>query len=517
MWHERNGTRIHLPRRSCAFAFIAFSLPALLAPAADIPYKVPIGEQGSHRQSGRDYIRSERFGNSEDSMEVNVVVDRQGNVESVHALNGHSELFPKVEALEKQSKYQPFLLNGKPVRAVIHEVISIVPPERWSPQHQQFPLVQNWTSVRAKLVRRSCEPCFSYSVEVRGNGQVLFNGSSSAMTPGRHYGWIGPESVKELLAEFRRSDYFSLQSTYVAPITDSQGALTSIEFDGRRKAVDDYVGILVGAPDVLELLEKRFDQIAGTDKWVKGNDHTVRALQAEHWNLEARNDNNEWLFRNAFERGPGELVDYLLDQPHLPQSILSCGLESEAGRGDLARARHLLRMGANPNDSPCGTNGTTVLMRAVESDRADVVREVLGRHPDVNTKDRQGEAALALYLRRTSLRQHDGAILSLLLSAGADPNARGWTGETPLFAACFQPIGIIQTLLKAGVDLNARDRDGRTPIMACDDERGMQALVDLGAEVQTAIEYARKHQQSEKAAFLRRASARRNHKAISRL
>ena len=62
------------------------------------------------------------------------------------------------------------------------------------------------------------------------------------------------------------------------------------------------------------------------------------------------------------------------------------------------------------------------------------------------------------------------SILSLLLKAGASPNAfgvcgQGWTGETALHAAVlYGPLKSIVALIDAGANVNARDSSGRCPL-----------------------------------------------------
>ncbi len=88
----------------------------------------------------------------------------------------------------------------------------------------------------------------------------------------------------------------------------------------------------------------------------------------------------------------------------------------------------------------------------------------------------------------------DPAIITLLIDAGADPNARvgagvlldAGPGFTPLHtAATNNPIpGIIDALVAAGADVNARDSEGSTPLhMAWTNERTVvEALLQAGAD-----------------------------------
>lgn len=135
------------------------------------------------------------------------------------------------------------------------------------------------------------------------------------LTPGRHRGQISEQAVRDLVTAFRTADYFSLKDGYTYPITDNEKFRTWIEFDGRRKSVTDYVGILVGLPEVVKQLEGSFDDIAGTEKWVKGNRQTAPSLVAEGWDFRTDTEQNRQLFANAVIHGPAELIALCLGQP----------------------------------------------------------------------------------------------------------------------------------------------------------------------------------------------------------
>ena len=68
----------------------------------------------------------------------------------------------------------------------------------------------------------------------------------------------------------------------------------------------------------------------------------------------------------------------------------------------------------------------TVLMSAVQSGDPKMVQQILNAHPDVNAQDAVGNAALA-YVSRSE------EIIRLLISAGANVNARNSQGQTPIF------------------------------------------------------------------------------------
>ena len=79
--------------------------------------------------------------------------------------------------------------------------------------------------------------------------------------------------------------------------------------------------------------------------------------------------------------------------------------------------------------------------------------------------------------------------VSTCLESGASPDARDWTGSTPLHHAILMrsELPVVETLLDAGADVNARSNTGETPLHLAatfsDDLAVVRALLAAGADV----------------------------------
>jgi ankyrin repeat protein/Tfp pilus assembly protein PilF len=184
-----------------------------------------------------------------------------------------------------------------------------------------------------------------------------------------------------------------------------------------------------------------------------------------------------------------------------------------AQEGDAANAAALIKSGADPNyivKSPHRPGrieeDITALTLAVQRDNAAVVRVLLTAGADVKNKSLLRTAAGAPYLadgdvpknelprltsevlqllldKGLSAKSPDGdsALLvaksiervKLLLAGGANPNAKGAYGSTPLLAAADRGNSqSVDALLSAGADVNAQDDEGDTPLLkALDPDR----------------------------------------------
>ena len=194
---------------------------------------------------------------------------------------------------------------------------------------------------------------------------------------------------------------------------------------------------------------------------------------------------------------PIEIVRLLLDkgarvnQPGAYRTPLMLAVD----RDHIETVKLLLAKGADVNAL---VNQNTALAIAVKANNAAVVRLLLAAGADARAKDLLYFAASApwgvtdedtnRYPERTSeilqllldkganAKSPDGDSalmdvnslekLKLLLARGANPNARGSDGSTPLIAAADRGNNeIVEALLSAGADVNAQDGKGNTALI----------------------------------------------------
>lgn len=124
-----------------------------------------------------------------------------------------------------------------------------------------------YQDVTITLERTVCfGACPDYLVTIHGDGTVEYEGRNFVAVQGIQTAHISDESVKRLVDEFYRAGFFSLQDRYEQSVTDLPSQTTSITIDGKTKTVYRY-GF---EPQRLAELEDRIDEVAGTEKWVKG-------------------------------------------------------------------------------------------------------------------------------------------------------------------------------------------------------------------------------------------------------
>ncbi|HWR57424.1 MAG TPA: DUF6438 domain-containing protein [Thermodesulfovibrionales bacterium] len=113
--------------------------------------------------------------------------------------------------------------------------------------------------------------CPAYKLTVYGNGTVEYEGKDHVKTMGRQTYAISREKVKELIYQFKRVNYFSLNDSYEKiDRTDFPYAITSIRINGKSKTIRHYRGDNT-APRELAALERKIDEIAGSARWIKGD------------------------------------------------------------------------------------------------------------------------------------------------------------------------------------------------------------------------------------------------------
>jgi hypothetical protein len=136
------------------------------------------------------------------------------------------------------------------------------------------------------LSRGACYgTCPIYTVTIKGDGTftlvgIKFSVSHDTSSPRQEVkgqGNISQEQLRDLVAEFERLNYFSLDGKYTTQgsdcpsySTDASTAITSIQINGRSKSVSHYLGC--SGTDTLHSLsdlESRIDKVANTEQWLK--------------------------------------------------------------------------------------------------------------------------------------------------------------------------------------------------------------------------------------------------------
>ena len=136
-----------------------------------------------------------------------------------------------------------------------------------------FPAVKDWKTLVITLTRTSCfGKCPDYTVEIHGDGTVIFNGRRNVVHTGEYRARISRAAVRTLVDKFRTADYFALNDAYRARATDMPTYTTSIAYDGRQKHVQDYGGQIIGAPFAVNEIENAIDETANTAQWIKAPD-----------------------------------------------------------------------------------------------------------------------------------------------------------------------------------------------------------------------------------------------------
>jgi len=149
-------------------------------------------------------------------------------------------------------------------------------------------------------------------------------------------------------------------------------------------------------------------------------------------------------------------------------------------RGDLEALKKLL---GNPPDFPnCrGPRGVgeIILEYAIYWSPLPFIRTLLELGANPNYGDHAGFPSLIAAL--STERKDKGAIVEMLLSFGADIQQRGVNGYTPLhYAAALNDVKLVHLLLSRGADPNARtDVDDYTTPLEEAEQRGHREAVQI--------------------------------------
>jgi ankyrin repeat protein len=97
----------------------------------------------------------------------------------------------------------------------------------------------------------------------------------------------------------------------------------------------------------------------------------------------------------------------------------------------------------------------------IESGNIELVKYLVEKGIDINTKDNYGETALI-----KSYENDNFDILKYLIEKGLDINTKNYKGYNPLLISCMWPyFELIENLIKEyKADIHVTDNDGNTPL-----------------------------------------------------
>lgn len=485
-------------------------------------------------------------------LHLTLTVSTAGDVVDAVADGDHKLLgfWPELKAEVLRWKFRPFEENGRVVTAKVEEYIDLVPPERLPWFHRAAPLLRPDSNVVITLGRTGCfGTCPSYTLSI-SPGRIEFEGRAFVVASGKHIDTPNRQEVQQLAKRFIDADFYSMDSSYTAAVTDNPTYTLSISIDGQLKKVVDYVGEWVGMPAVITELEDQVDELAHSNLWIEGDKGLVGALKAENFNFDSFEA--QAMLKDSANRGRIDtVVDFLREgvpvkplpgaqtnETHIFPPIEGAGwleaacthddvlrvfidagaskndmddknlaLAGAARSGNVKAARLLIAYGANPGadlSKLAVTEGRgrlgSPLVYAAESGNPDMVREILSHHPNVETRDREGKTAI-FAAGEYRYDDRDGArveCVRLLAQAGANVNARDNGGNTPLHETFLTEVD--EELLGLGANVNARNNNGETPIFTAVNDEAIPLFVEHGADLairnnkgQTVIEAAKEH------------------------
>lgn len=151
---------------------------------------------------------------------------------------------------------------------------------------------------------------------------------------------------------------------------------------------------------------------------------------------------------------------------------------------DIKKVEELLRAGCNANEMK---DGLTPLYIATRFGRTEIVQLLCKYKARVNQMSCVNESARWTPLHTAAAYNSDNFIIDILLNAGADINARGEVGITPLIlASVINKTYTLELLCFHDADINQADCDGRTPLhvaSAKGHDHVVTILLNAGADI----------------------------------
>jgi len=132
------------------------------------------------------------------------------------------------------------------------------------------PVPTDIANVYITMERQGCQDqCPVYTIRIYGTGFAVFEGVEFVKRIGGAQTSVSEEKLKQLISEFQKIDFFSLEDNYEEQaVAGAPTVVTSITIDGQTKTVTHYHGD-TSAPEQLTKLEDKIDEILNIDQLIK--------------------------------------------------------------------------------------------------------------------------------------------------------------------------------------------------------------------------------------------------------
>lgn len=404
-------------------------------------------------------------------------------------------------------RYTPFVRNGIPVPAVVTEAIY----EEELPRRHSIPPAVPLESVHISLERSGCFGfCPSYRVELSGDGTAVYHGESYVDVLGTHHYRIDPEEVAKLVESVRSKDLWSLRLAYASGVTDNPGYAVTIALGKDVHRIVDYVGRLVGMPQVVTEFEEEIDEAAQSHAWIHLGQQAVDHLQEEHFPFASR-QGGELLLRSIADESAtdNQAILKLMNlgaqwsiRPrsdasfrHTPGTALEEALLNQRTPVvDLLLERGALRHGNDVDQHRLDA----AFRAAIRGGRLELVQRIWDAggiaHPSLSYIDVSDDAkpirksvpvTLLLSHESYETKEWDGlGITKWLAAKGCDIHAHGADGRTLLhIAAGADDAKMVRYILDQGVPASTPGKYSLPAAEVTDDEEVALMLLQAGTDI----------------------------------
>jgi ankyrin repeat protein len=298
-------------------------------------------------------------------------------------------------------------------------------------------------SVRPGPLTDTARPLPQYSVRLRGDGSVVWNGDRDVRVVGTATTQLSAEKAQELIERYRANGFWNLCVRGTpAPVNATNGGNNNTNAGGNggttkvRVAGQERGPVATGDQPWLADLSNEVLRLAGVFTWIEGD--------------------------------PGSLpMRTLFIHSESPIKPGVTPLMQASGRFNIPEnVRALLAAKADPNARD--SSGWTALMYTSVASSGqstaseDIVRMLLAAGADLNARSLTGDTAIMAHLQSSG---RSPGVIQLLIDAGANVNIANNSGQTALLLAVpTNNLALVNLLIKGGADVNATDSNGQTAL-----------------------------------------------------